>query len=147
MNFPQYITVNFTGKDPIRIQYIVRESEPLKYKGQLAIHGAPKGCKGYIQEAFYQLKKAYPTNYIRLCTCEDDRAAANQRKAARLERQAAPARSVADFLGLGKTKAPCPFFMEGKCRLNKKTGPICSGCHNFPEGWEEGECAIECALP
>jgi hypothetical protein len=88
------------SSNPIRIPYIVREYQPILFKGHLAIHGAPKGCKGYIREAYDHIKEKDPTIHIRLCTCEADKAA-NSRKAARLVVRSAPRRSLADLLGLG----------------------------------------------
>jgi hypothetical protein len=72
--YPNVLIINYVGiKYPIRIPYIVRESQPILLKGKLAIHGAPKGCKGYIEEAYHHIKEKDPTIHIRLCTCEADK--------------------------------------------------------------------------
>jgi hypothetical protein len=103
VNYPPYITVNYPNRPPIRINYIVRDSIPHMFENTLAIHGAPRGCKAYFKPAYEHIKKRDPTASIRLCTCYNDKVAADQRKAARMERQSkGPRPTMAQFLGLSE---------------------------------------------
>jgi len=156
INYPTHINVKYHDKPLLRVGYIVRDSEPLMFKGKLAIDGGPKGCKGYLEEVYNIIKAADPASPIRMCTCAKDRAAAKARKSARTERAKAPPRTVAGFLGLlapapAGPSAPagppeCPHYLTGKCE-NFKIGGVCPFIHT---GWDNSmisRCEIACDLP
>eukprot|EP00962_Isochrysis_galbana_P060072 scaffold34059_cov101-Isochrysis_galbana.AAC.1 len=65
INYPTHIIVKYKDKPLLRVGYIVRDSEPLMFKGKLAIDGGPKGCKGYLEEVYNIIKTADPASPIR----------------------------------------------------------------------------------
>ena len=78
--FPRTFHVTLDDGENFNLDYAVRSSvECVTPEGDIAIHGAPGGCKGYDKPwAISYLRKNQIS--FRQCTCEQDKAKAEQRK-------------------------------------------------------------------